>query len=378
MEEILDKLMGVAESPYREVKAWKDKGGKKVIGHFLTDVPEELIHAAGFLPASIIGSNEKVSKAESYVQDFACSLVKSTLELALNGDLDFLDGVIVPHICDSTRSFPLIWEIHASPPFFDYLRFPKKMTDPRARGYLVKELGRLRGELERLSGADVSDDTLRNSIRLYNSNRELLRTIYDLRKETPALLSAFQVFSIIKSSMFLPKEEHNDLLSRLIPELEAAKEQKPVHDGRIKLFLSGKLWEPPQILDVIEGIGALIVGDDLFIGSRYINKDVSLDGDPIEALADRQINMIPFGGFFYPQNERLTFLLEMVRKNRADGVIFLHSKFCETLSYDYPDLKKQLEVEGIPSLMLETELQTTSLEQARTRLQAFAEMLGGN
>ena len=45
------------------------------------------------------------------------------------------------------------------------------------------------------------------------------------------------------------------------------------------------------------------------------------------------------------------------------------------LIYDYPDLKKGLDREGIPNLLLETELQSLAVGQIKTRVQAFAEIL---
>jgi len=44
-------------------------------------------------------------------------------------------------------------------------------------------------------------------------------------------------------------------------------------------------------------------------------------------------------------------------------------------AFDYPDIAKQLTESSIPHLLIETEIQPTSVEQVRTRLQAFVEML---
>jgi benzoyl-CoA reductase/2-hydroxyglutaryl-CoA dehydratase subunit BcrC/BadD/HgdB len=64
-----------------------------------------------------------------------------------------------------------------------------------------------------------------------------------------------------------------------------------------------------------------------------------------------------------------------VKEGGLKGVIFLHLKFCEPLIFDYPDLKKGLDREGIPNLFIETELHTSASSQIKTRLQAFSEML---
>jgi hypothetical protein len=60
----------------------------------------------------------------------------------------------------------------------------------------------------------------------------------------------------------------------------------------------------------------------------------------------------------------------------ADGVVFVLKKFCEPHAWDYPYLAAALTKKGVPHLLLETE-QTTPVEQVRTRVEAFLEMLHG-
>ena len=52
VDEILDKLVRIADQPYGEAKKWKEHHNKKVVGCFPMHFPEELIHAAGLLPVS--------------------------------------------------------------------------------------------------------------------------------------------------------------------------------------------------------------------------------------------------------------------------------------------------------------------------------------
>jgi benzoyl-CoA reductase/2-hydroxyglutaryl-CoA dehydratase subunit BcrC/BadD/HgdB len=53
-------------------------------------------------------------------------------------------------------------------------------------------------------------------------------------------------------------------------------------------------------------------------------------------------------------------------------------KFCDPEDYDYPDLAAEMKKENVTSIHLETELQTASLAQIRTRLEAFLEMVEGD
>jgi benzoyl-CoA reductase/2-hydroxyglutaryl-CoA dehydratase subunit BcrC/BadD/HgdB len=118
------------------------------------------------------------------------------------------------------------------------------------------------------------------------------------------------------------------------------------------------------------------VDDDLAVGTRYFSYDVDEKGDPLEALAESYFHRIPSALVEGPE-DRATYLLRRLRENDLKGVAFIHLKFCDPLVYDYPNMKKTMDREGIPSLFIETDLQTLATGQIKTRLQAFAEILGG-
>jgi len=68
-------------------------------------------------------------------------------------------------------------------------------------------------------------------------------------------------------------------------------------------------------------------------------------------------------------------MIEHVRQVKADGVVFLITKFCDPFGFDYPHVNSKIEEAGIPSLMLEVEQHQTVSEQVRTRMEAFVEMM---
>ena len=87
------KLSDFIINPY--VEEWK-KNNKKVIGYYCTYIPEELLHAAGLLPYRIRATgNEDTDLGDVYMVRFTCSFVRMTLDLALKGGYDFLDGLFI-------------------------------------------------------------------------------------------------------------------------------------------------------------------------------------------------------------------------------------------------------------------------------------------
>lgn len=373
IEKILKRFYIATANPYDEAKRRKEQG-QKVIGWLPTDVPEELIHAAGAFPIGILGTNANIRLADAHLQTWACSLMRGCLEQGLNGTLDFLDGLIIPHKCDTTRMLVGIWRHTVNTPYIDNYLLPRQVDRPSARTYLKGELARLKGNLEQAAGKLITDEALRASINIYNQNRRALRRLYEYHAQNTGAISSRALYTVIKAAMFMDKAEHTALVEELLQELSAI---TPVKDQRIRLAISGGVWEPPEILDMLEELGAVVVADDLLTGARYLGPDVALEADLLDAMAVRQLSKIPFGGFDSIIRERRAFLVETVKKAEAQGLLFLHLKFCEPENYDYNDMREAMNQAGIPNIRLETEYTNSSLGQASTRLQAFIEIMGG-
>lgn len=374
--EALGKLAEFLEDPYGKLAAQKGNYGKKVIGYFVPGVPPELIHAAELLPVALLGSSKPITKADAHLTSSVCSFVRSSLEMALDGELNFLDGVVVSEVCECTRMAAIGWYDIFPTPFFDVLILPRKLNGSQAvRDRFIEELTRFKVALEDFSGGKISIGRLKESISLYNQGREAMRRLYNISRSNPKLVTSKDVFIAIKSSMLMPKEEHNRLLQQLLSELESEEAGGTTNDKRVKLTLDGHVAEPLSLLDIIDEAGGHVVGDTLVVGARCITEDIHLDGDPLVAIMDQHIASPPYSGYFDPRVDRAQYLLDLVKKTGANGVIFLILYQCDPYVYDYPDLKKALNKAGIPSLLIQTELSTTSLAQARTRLQAFVEII---
>jgi benzoyl-CoA reductase/2-hydroxyglutaryl-CoA dehydratase subunit BcrC/BadD/HgdB len=175
--------------------------------------------------------------------------------------------------------------------------------------------------------------------------------------------------------MLMPKEEHTQLLEKLLAEMEG---MKPTSVKGSRLFLSGHLCQIPKadILDLIEGVGGIIVDDDLYTGYRYYAIDAELNGSPIEALAKRHLEKslpAPTRTGLPVRWEK--YIVDRVKASKAQGAVVLLVKFCEPHLFYYPFIKEALTKAGMPHIMVETEHEVVSLEGIRTRLQAFMEML---
>jgi len=373
-KQILSELREFAEAPFLYLRNWKKKTGKKILGYFCTNTPEEMIHATGLLPVRILKSKEHLSLASKHLQSYSCSLIQSCLEAGLRGDLDFLDGTVFPHTCDSIQRLSDIWKENLRLPFHWDLVLPVKLHTRSARSYLLQELRRFRSGLQDFVDHAISDEDLYGAIAVFNENRSLLKEFYRLRESNSGHLSAAEFLTIFKTAPLLPKEEHNARLKKLLP---LAKEKPSSSSDKIRLFLVGSICDQPEIFDLLEACGASVVGDDLCTGWRYFAGEVADEGDPLEALADHLIKKVPCPCKYNPGIDRGDELLKRIAASRSQGVIFVLLKFCDPHAFDYPTLRKKLEEEKISSLLLEIEPGGLPLGAMETRVKAFVETLGG-
>lgn len=366
-------------SPFREVMAdplqwarsWKHRTGGKVIGHLLPDVPEEMIHAAGALPVALEGAAVAVSHAQAALPGYTCSHAMGLLEMGLTGQLDFLDGLIIPYVCDTTRNLYHTWSHRFPQSRHEFLRLPKKLHHPGARAYLRAELERLAEALGRMTGTSPSRENMASSLALYEKSRSRLRRAYALHRERPSIWTLERVNLLMASAMKTPREEHLSWMERLPWEIEQGR--KP--NGRVPVYVRGKIWDPPGILEMMDALGLLVVADEMVCGFRSIAGDYR-QGDPLDALVSRLISLPLYPGYHDEPWKVVQSFLDRVKASEAKGVIFLNPKFCEAAGFDLPDLEKALEKEKIPSLVLETSTRGVSPAQIRVRLEAFREMIG--
>ncbi|NOX35034.1 MAG: 2-hydroxyacyl-CoA dehydratase [Deltaproteobacteria bacterium] len=352
----------------RKIKA----GQKKIIGHLCSYTPEELIYAAGFHPMRLFSSKSDIVLAEKHLQSYCCSPVRGVLEDSLSGRLDFLDGTVFPHTCDSIQRLSDIWRMNGKYEFFADVILPAKLNTRSAKTYMTDVLTGFKKELEKASGKKITDTSLHESIKKFNLIRENLSKIYELNSHNPGLIKGADLYAIVKGSMVMDKDEVAGLLPVIAANLE--KIDPPSEKGK-RIVISGSICDSPGFYETIEEAGGLIAGDDLCTGQRWFEGMIQEDGDPMTAIASRYFDRINCPA----KHTSLTFrgenIVSLARKNNAKGVIFMLLKFCDPHAFDYPYLKEYLDKEKIKTMAVEIDEQQQSLGQLSTRIETFIHMI---
>ena len=376
---IRQRIREVLQNPVPEQRRWKEKTGGKVVGclscmpYF---VPEEILHAAGVLPVGIWGGEVPLSQADARLQTFACTMVRSSLEMGFKGIFDVCDAIVFPSTCDAFQNLSEVWtRSPISPSIGIDVVMPRQTDRASAVSYLETILRRFLLQVEKLTGKTILDGALASSIKLYNVERRLLTALDHLRAESPYLVSGRDMTELVLSATFMPKQEHSELLRGLIEGIKEGTRDKKKGDSAVRIFLAGVMPRPVEVLDILENAGARIVGDRLGMGSLYYNLEVPEHGDPIKALAQGYLTYPPCSTIHKAAGSRADDLIAQVNRTHAHAVVILGMKFCEPEFFDYPDLRERLEHAGIPTLVVETELGMSSMGPVKTRIEAFLETL---
>jgi bzd-type benzoyl-CoA reductase N subunit len=371
----IDECHQILKDPYGYVKKFREESGRKVVGTFCSYAPEEIILAAGAHPFRLFGSGEKIRLAEAHLQSYCCSLVRGALEDALAGRVDFLDGVVFPHTCDSIQRLSDIWRLNVPACFHLDVVLPVKLDTDGARQYMVDVLKRFRRELGEKLGGSISDDDLREAIRIMNRIRAALTRIYDLKGERPEILKGSDFYALVRAAMIMDRTRAVFLLEEVAAEMGIKSNSEVAAWPKKRIVLSGGVCNHPDIYTIIEEAGGAVVGDDLCTGSRYLSGLIDEKADPAEAIAERYRRRVVCPAKHRGLSERADHLVRLVREKRAQGVIFFLLKFCDPHAFDYPYLKEALDRLGIPSLLMEVEDRLPAEGQLRTRFETFVEMI---
>ena len=376
IELLLNDFKAVAEHPHRQADAYKAQG-KKIIGVLPYYAPEELVYAAGMVPMGIWGSNNKnISRAKEYCATFYCTIAQLALEMLLDGTLDVLDGLITPTICDTLRPMSQNFRVAMEgklPCIF--LAHPQNRRPAFGLQFTVDQYMHVKSELEKISGAPITDEALRDAIKVYNKSRAARRKFSKLASEHCDVISAVSRSAVYRASWFMLKDEYTEKLEQLNAELE--KLPAANWTGK-KIVTSGIICDNPKLMQILDDNQIAIAADDVANESRPCLVDAAETGDPMMALAqqfaDQDYDVLLYDEHS-SQNRRADFIVKMVKDSGAQGLVLFMQQFCDPEEMEYPYLKKALNAAGIPHVKLGVDQQMRDFGQASTALQAFADVL---
>ncbi|MCX5814576.1 MAG: 2-hydroxyacyl-CoA dehydratase family protein [Proteobacteria bacterium] len=354
--------------------------GRKIIGYLSALAPVEIMTAASVIPLRLKGNvSEAITKADAHMETIVCPFVRNVFDAALKGKYDFLDGMVLPHQCDSIDRTNDVWSYNLNLPYWHFLNYPHVTDDPSIE-FTQSILRIFIDTLEKFTGNRITDEALTQAVKAHNENRRLMRGLYSLRKDTP-LISGVEMMKVLVAAMSLPVEESSALIEDVIKEV---KHREAPADAKLsRIMLIGDQIDDIAIVEAIESTGAQLVMDDLSIGSKMYWADVDITPDPVQGIAERYLRKLKLpttcvnSGDTYQENLEARFghIKQNIMEFKVDGVVLFIYKYCDPYGFEVPAMKSFIESAGVPVLYLEDEYSTSTLPRMKTRIEAFLEMI---
>jgi benzoyl-CoA reductase/2-hydroxyglutaryl-CoA dehydratase subunit BcrC/BadD/HgdB len=383
METTNDKGLALVETYYKDygcqARAMK-KAGKRAIGYISAVAPVEIINAAGFTPVRIKGDpNEAVTKAYGSMETLVCPFLLNAYNLALKGKYDYLDGVVIPHTCDSVCRTYDVWKHNFPLPYYHFLNVPHLDSAPSLM-FFKEILRTFIKSLEQFTGNEISEKNLAHAVLTYNELRQAMRDLYDLRKPDQPLISGIEMIKLLVAVKALPVDESTALVRQVTEEVKGrtiSSPQKP-----LRIMLVGDQIDDTGLIEIIEKTGAQVVMDDVSVGSKLYYADIETTSDPVYGIAEYYLEKVSLPTFYrdrggsYDENLELRFghLKRFISEFNVDAVILLVYKNCDPYGFEVPATISYIESLGKPVFYVEDEYSSSSSSRLKTRIEAFLEM----
>lgn len=374
---VLSEVHGLRIKELQEAKAQ----GRKIIGTFCVFVPEELVLAADAVCVGLCaGAEVGMEAAEKILPRNTCALIKSFVGFKLSRLCPYIEScdlVVGETTCDGKKK---AYEIFADYAPVYVMEIPQ-MKQACDRELWKAELGRFQAKIEEITGNTITAAKLKEAIRLVNARREVLQRLNRLRAAVPTPISGRDVLLVNQISFYDDPVRFTAKIGELCDELEEKVKagQGVVPEGTPRLMLSGCPMAVPnwKLPFLIESSGAVIVGEESCIGTRNTRDLVDETPDTLEGLLDALVDRY-FKidcACFTPNVERLDHIVDMARDLKVNGVVHYALSFCTPYAIEAIKVGKALDSAKIPMLAIETDYSMEDVEQLKTRVEAFLEML---
>jgi benzoyl-CoA reductase/2-hydroxyglutaryl-CoA dehydratase subunit BcrC/BadD/HgdB len=378
LPQIFESFAEARKNGFLAMKKIKDSG-KGVVGQFCTYTPLEIFMAADLVSVGLCStSDETIPEAEKVLPSNLCPLIKSSYGFAITDKCPYMyfsDLVVGETTCDGKVK---MYELLAKEKNVHILELPRRQDTPEAQALWRAELVRLKERVEKDFGVTITDDRLRQAIARRNTERRLLKELYELSIMTPPPITGLRQLQILFGSQFkFNWEEKVAEIQNAIDSIWGAYQagERPVKDEAPRILITGCPMGgvTEKVVKVIEEAGAVVVVYENCTGAKQLDRQCREEGDPLTNIADHYLQI--GCAVMTPDNNRFALLERLCEQFHVDGVVEMTLQACHAYAVEAHSVKAFMRSKGIPYLQLETDYSTSDIGQLSTRAGAFVEML---
>ena len=377
LPDVFEEFAEQRQQSFLGIKELKDKG-VPIVGTFCTYFPQEIAMAMGAATVSLCStSDETIPAAEKDLPKNLCPLIKSSYGFAATKKCPFFyfsDLVVGETTCDGKKK---MYEYLSQFKDVFTMELPNRQTEDGLQLW-KNEIIRFKEYLEQKFEVTITEEQIRDAVRVQNEGRVALKRLYELMKLDPAPMKGQDLFKVLYGSTFKPDRskipaEVNAIADKIEKEYAEGKMEEKKPSILVTGCPIGGATE--KVIKAIEDNGGIVVTFENCSGAKSIDKLVDEDTDDIyQAIAERYLSI--GCSVMTPNPNRLELLGRLMDEYQVDGVVEMILQACHTYNVESLGIRRFVnEEKGKPYISVETDYSQADIGQLNTRIAAFIEML---
>ena len=377
LPEVFEEFAEQRKNSFLAVKQLKDQG-IPVVGSYCTYFPQEIAMAMGAATVSLCStSDETIAEAEKDLPKNLCPLNKSSYGFAKTDKCPFFyfsDVVVGETTCDGKKK---MYELMSEFKDTFVMELPNSQSENSLKLW-KKEIIRFKEYLEKKFDVEITEEQIREAVKVNNEARRSLKKLYEVMRHDPAPISGYDLFKVLYGSTFkFDRKQIPGEVNALVDKIEKEYAEGKMQEKKPRILITGCPigGATEKIIRAVEDNGGIVVTYENCSGAKSIDKLVDENNPNVyDAIARRYLNI--GCSVMTPNPNRFELLGRLIDEYRVDGVVEMTLQACHTYNVETLSVRKFVnEEKHIPYINVETDYSQADIGQLNTRITAFIEML---
>ena len=377
LPEVFEEFAEQRKNSFLAVKQLKDQG-IPVVGSYCTYFPQEIAMAMGAATVSLCStSDETIAEAEKDLPKNLCPLIKSSYGFAKTDKCPFFyfsDVVVGETTCDGKKK---MYELMSEFKDTFVMELPNSQSENSLKLW-KKEIIRFKEYLEKKFDVEITEEQIREAVKVNNEARRSLKKLYEVMRHDPAPISGYDLFKVLYGSTFkFDRKQIPDEVNALVDKIEKEYAEGKMQEKKPRILITGCPigGATEKVIRAVEDNGGIVVTYENCSGAKSIDKLVDENNPNVyDAIARRYLNI--GCSVMTPNPNRFELLGRLIDEYQVDGVVEMTLQACHTYNVETLSVRKFVnEEKHIPYINVETDYSQADIGQLNTRITAFIEML---
>lgn len=377
LPEVFEEFAEQRKNSFLAVKQLKDQG-IPVVGSYCTYFPQEIAMAMGAATVSLCStSDETIAEAEKDLPKNLCPLIKSSYGFAKADKCPFFyfsDVVVGETTCDGKKK---MYELMSEFKDTFVMELPNSQSEDSLKLW-KKEIIRFKEYLEKKFDVEITEEQIREAVKVNNEARRSLKKLYEVMRHDPAPISGYDLFKVLYGSTFkFDRKQIPDEVNALVDKIEKEYAEGKMQEKKPRILITGCPigGATEKVIRAVEDNGGIVVTYENCSGAKSIDKLVDENNpDVYDAIARRYLNI--GCSVMTPNPNRFELLGRLIDEYQVDGVVEMTLQACHTYNVETLSVRRFVnEEKHIPYINVETDYSQADIGQLNTRITAFIEML---